>query len=248
MAVLRRIARPLLASMFVSGGYEQVRDPAHLLPAAKPVVEPVSSTVAPRTSLLPENPEQLVRINGAVQLGAGVLLALGRAPRLASLALAVTLVPTTLAAHRFWEEEDPERRAAQRVEFLKNVSMLGGLLLAAADTHGKPSLAYRTRGAAGHAGDTVAHRAHAAADLLGGAASGVTDALGGAAGDVAHAVRDVTGTVAHAVQDATGTVAHTVGEAAGTVAHGAGDIAGTVAGTVAGGVTDAADAVRRRLH
>jgi uncharacterized membrane protein YphA (DoxX/SURF4 family) len=227
--------------MFVSGGYEQVRDPAHLLPAAKPVVEPVSSTVAPRTSLLPENPEQLVRINGAVQLGAGVLLALGRAPRLASLALAVTLVPTTLAAHRFWEEEDPERRAAQRVEFLKNVSMLGGLLLAAADTHGKPSLAYRTRGAAGHAGDTVAHRAHAAADLLGGAASGVTDAVGGA-------VRDVTGTVAHAVQGATGTVAHTVGEAAGTVAHGAGDIAGTLAGTVAGGVTDAADAVRRRLH
>ncbi|MDX2978233.1 DoxX family protein [Streptomyces microflavus] len=181
MTVLRRVARPLLASMFVSGGYSAVRDPARLVPAAESVTDPVSTRIAPRTSLLPEDPERLVRLNGAVQLGAGVLLALGRAPRLASAALAATLVPTTLAAHRFWTIEDPEERATQRIQFLKNASMLGGLLIAAADTHGKPSLAYRTRHTVGHASDAVTHQAHAAAgrvgDATGSAVDSVTDAV-----------------------------------------------------------------------
>ncbi|MFJ1592743.1 DoxX family membrane protein [Kitasatospora albolonga] len=163
MTVLRRVARPMLASMFISGGYGAVRDPARLAPVAEPVTDRVTEMLAPWSSLLPEDPERLVRLNGAVQLGAGLLLALGRAPRLASAALAVTLVPTTLAAHRYWTIEDPEKRAAQRVQFLKNTSLLGGLLIAAADTHGKPSLAYRTRSAASHASAAVAHQAHVAA-------------------------------------------------------------------------------------
>ena len=57
---------------------------------------------------LPKDPVTLVRLNGAVQVGAGALLAVGRVPRLAALALATTLVPTTLAAHRFWELDDPQ--------------------------------------------------------------------------------------------------------------------------------------------
>lgn len=180
MTVLRRVARPLLASMFISGGYGAVRDPARLVPTAKPVTGPVTTRVAPRTSLLPEDPERLVRLNGAVQLGAGLLLALGRAPRLASAALAATLVPTTLAAHRYWTIEDPGERAAQRNHFLKNASLLGGLLVAAADTHGKPSLAYRTRNVAAHAAGTVAHQAHAAADRVGGAAGSAVEGIAGA--------------------------------------------------------------------
>lgn len=180
MTVLRKVARPLLASMFVSGGYNAVRDPAPLVPAAEPVTDRVSPTLTRRTSLLPEDPESLIRLNGAVQLGAGLLLALGRAPRLASAALAVTLVPTTLAAHRYWTIEDPEKRAAQRIHFFKNASLLGGLLIAAADTHGKPSLAYRTRHATGHASDAVAHQAHAAADRVGDVAGSAVESVTGA--------------------------------------------------------------------
>lgn len=184
MAVLRRIARPLLASVFLSGGYDAVRDPARLAPAAEPVTEPVASSVAPRTSLLPENPQDLIRLNGAVQLGAGVLLALGRVPRPAALALAATLVPTTLAAHRYWEIEDKEERAAQRSQFLKNASLLGALLLAAADTHGKPSLAYRARQGTRHASGAVAHQAHTVADRAGEVAGGAADGFGDAVGAV----------------------------------------------------------------
>ena len=66
------------------------------------------------------------------------MLALNKFPRLASTALAASLVPTTLAGHRFWEETDEQQRAQQQVHFFKNVSLLGGLMIAAADTEGTP--------------------------------------------------------------------------------------------------------------
>ncbi|MEU6843507.1 DoxX family protein [Streptomyces sp. NPDC046716] len=144
MAVLRKFARPMLASVFITGGLSTVRDPGRVAPAAEPVATPVASRV-PR---LPDDPEQLVRLNGAVHIGAGLLLATGIAPRVAALALAGSLVPTTLAGHAWWKEKDPERRRQQRTHFVKNVSLIGGLLITAADTHGKPSMAYRARGAA----------------------------------------------------------------------------------------------------
>ena len=99
---------------------------------------------------LPADPARLVRLNGAVQLGAGALLAIGRVPRLASVALAASLVPT-LAGHRFWEETDLAAKADQRMQFLKNLAMLGGLMLAAMDTNGAPSLGWRAKMAAGKA-------------------------------------------------------------------------------------------------
>ncbi|MFF8833333.1 DoxX family protein [Streptomyces sp. NPDC015131] len=140
MAIFRKLARPLLASTFVSGGLHTLRDPGSVAPAAEPVARPVTE----RIPALPDQTEKLVRVNGAIQVGAGLLFATGRFPRLSALALATTLVPTTLAGHAYWTVEDPEERAAQRIHFFKNLSMLGGLLIAAADTHGKPSLAYRS--------------------------------------------------------------------------------------------------------
>ncbi|MFD9877194.1 DoxX family protein, partial [[Kitasatospora] papulosa] len=144
MAILRKVARPLLASVFISGGIRTLRDPHAVAGAAEPVARPVSM----RVPQLPDDTVRLVRINSAVQVGAGVLLAAGRFPRASALALAASLVPTTLAGHAWWKAQDPEERARQRVQFTKNLSLLGGLLIAAADTHGKPSLAYRSRAAA----------------------------------------------------------------------------------------------------
>ncbi len=144
MPVLRAIARPMLASIFVIQGYDTLRRPERVAARAEPVVRPL----AERVSVVPNDTEQAVRISGAVQLVAGSLLALGWWPRLAATAIAATLVPTTLAGHRFWEAEDDQDRAQQRIHFLKNASMLGGLLIAAADTAGGPSLAWRSRYAA----------------------------------------------------------------------------------------------------
>jgi uncharacterized membrane protein YphA (DoxX/SURF4 family) len=82
---------------------------------------------------LPADDEVVVRGNAAVQVVAGAMLALGRAPRLSALALAASLVPTTLAGHPYWTIEDPDARKLQRIHFHKNMAMIGGLLLAVLD-------------------------------------------------------------------------------------------------------------------
>jgi uncharacterized membrane protein YphA (DoxX/SURF4 family) len=141
MALSRRLARPLLASIFVAGGIDALRNPAGKAEKADPVTEPLSEGIG----FVPEDPETLVRINGAVQIGAGLLLATGKFRRLASLALIGSIIPTTYAGHRFWEETEEVARAQQRMHFLKNVGLLGGLILAAVDTEGEPSLGWRTK-------------------------------------------------------------------------------------------------------
>jgi uncharacterized membrane protein YphA (DoxX/SURF4 family) len=138
--LVRRIARPLLGSIFLIGGLEAARRPAGKVPAAEKVK---ASQMASTLGL--SSPEQLVRLNGTAQaLGAAALI-MNRVPRLAAFGLAASLVPTTLAGHRFWEQEDPTTRAAQRIQFAKNLSVLGGLLLAVVDTGGKESVARKVR-------------------------------------------------------------------------------------------------------
>ena len=94
---------------------------------------------------VPENTVTLVRINGIAQVVGGAALATGKGRRLGALLLAGSLVPSTIAKHPFWTVQDPEERAQDRTHFLKNVSLLGGVLLAAQDTEGKPSLAWRAQ-------------------------------------------------------------------------------------------------------
>lgn len=153
MTMTRLIARPMLASMFVVGGVNSLRNASEKADAAAVVTDrivPLAEKAAPQLPI-PSDPATLVRINGAAQLGAGLLLATGRAPRLASAVLAASLVPTTAAGHRFWEESDPATKSNQKVHFFKNISMMGGLLLAGVDTEGKPGLAWRARRAASDA-------------------------------------------------------------------------------------------------
>jgi putative oxidoreductase len=138
MTLVRRIARPLLASTFVLSGVESFKHPARSAEAVRPTVE----RLAPRLGL-PDDTELLVRTNGLVMVTAGTMLALGRLPRLSAALLAGTLVPTTLATHQFWREDDPEVRSTQRAGLLRDLGLLGGLLIAAVDTEGRPGLAYR---------------------------------------------------------------------------------------------------------
>ena len=151
MTISRHVARPLLASIFVVGGVDTLRNPGAKAPATEDVATPATSRLP---GLGDVDPEQLVRATAGVQVGAGALLAIGRVPRLAAVALAATLVPATAAGHRFWEHDGPQR-ADHREHFFKNVSLLGGLLLAALDTEGRPGVLWRTRHATEHAGAAV---------------------------------------------------------------------------------------------
>lgn len=145
MSLPRRIARPMLAAIFISGGIDSLRNPHGRAKVAGPVALKTAELLPVQ---LPRDPVRLVQIDAAVKLGAGLMLATHRFPRIASLALAGSLVPTTIAAHRFWEFDDPQQRAQQRTHFLKNVGLLGGLILAAVDTGGRPSVGWMARRAA----------------------------------------------------------------------------------------------------
>jgi putative oxidoreductase len=124
MTISSFVARPLLAGMFIYGGLDAFKNPSGKTPRAEKVAPAIADVVG-----IDADTEQLVQLNGAVQVAAGITLALGILPRVSALLLAFSLVPTTLAGHRFWEEEDEAARAQQTVQFLKNAAMMGGLLL-----------------------------------------------------------------------------------------------------------------------
>jgi uncharacterized membrane protein YphA (DoxX/SURF4 family) len=150
MTLMRFAARTMLASYFVSAGVNAVRDPAALVPVAEPMVDrfvPMAKQYAPEQvkDSIPDDPVTWIRINGALQLIGGLALATGKGRRLGALILAATLIPATIAKHPFWTKDDEEERAAERVHFLKNVSLIGGVLIASRDTEGRPSLSYRAQ-------------------------------------------------------------------------------------------------------
>jgi putative oxidoreductase len=154
--LVRRIARPLLASSFVYGGIDTLRNPQSRVPGAAPVVEQIAAKADEQLPVqMPRDVEQWVKIDAGVKVAAGSLLALGKLPRLSALALSASIVPTTLAGHRFWEHDDPKERFGQLSHFLKNLGLLGGLLIAAVDTEGRPSVGYRARRAATKAADAT---------------------------------------------------------------------------------------------
>jgi uncharacterized membrane protein YphA (DoxX/SURF4 family) len=161
MTVSRLIARPMLASIFVVGGVNALRNAPALGAKASPVTEklvPLAHKAVPQVPI-PEDPVTLVRLNAVVQLGAAAALATGRMPRTAATVLAASMLPTTVAGHRFWEEKDKERRNQQQLHFFKNLATLGGLILAGVDTEGKPGVAWRARRAARDARREAKHLA-----------------------------------------------------------------------------------------
>lgn len=159
MTPVRSTARALLATSFISGGIRAMLHPEASVPAATPLAERIAPGIKRVAPWAPTDPATLVRVNAGVQVAGGLLLASGRVPRLASVVLAAALVPRTLADHPFWKAEDPAERRRQRVEFGKNLGLLGGLLLAAVDTEGRPGLRWRAEHAAGQvakqAGDSL---------------------------------------------------------------------------------------------
>jgi uncharacterized membrane protein YphA (DoxX/SURF4 family) len=158
VTIAEAVARPLLAGMFIYGGIDALRNPEQKSAAASAVIDPLREA----TGL--EGPA-LVKVNAGVQVVAGTCLALGILPRPAAAVLAASLVPTTLGAHRPWEQDEPQARSMQTIQVLKNVAMLGGLLLAATSTGGRPSLPWRAKRAAHKLAEssagTIDHLRHA---------------------------------------------------------------------------------------
>ncbi|HLS72970.1 MAG TPA: DoxX family protein [Actinomycetaceae bacterium] len=141
MSLSRRLARPLLASSFIASGVDALLRPdSHVerFQAVEPALEKagVPPAIASDTRLL-------VRVSGGITALAGLMLATNRNPRSAALTLAAITVPVTVVNNPFWTANTPERKKEMRRGLLVGTSLVGGLLLAALDRDGKPSLAWR---------------------------------------------------------------------------------------------------------
>lgn len=153
MSLLRHAARTMLASVFIADGIDAVRDPAAKVKAAGDTHE----SIAQRVGAIPaDDPEMLVRTTGALQVGAGLALVTDNFTRSSALVLAATMIPT-LGEHRFWEEEGATRNKQLRY-FLKDLGLLGGLLITAMDTEGKPGAAWKTGYAVRRANELAEHK------------------------------------------------------------------------------------------
>ena len=125
MGILQRLGAAALGAPFVWLGYEAAARPGGRILLAERLGVP--------------RPEAAVRLNGMAMVAGGLGLITGVLPRAAAAGLVASLVPTTLAGHAFWRDDDPAVRTPNRINFLKNVGLIGGLVLIAARDPRPPS-------------------------------------------------------------------------------------------------------------
>ncbi|GEL95479.1 DoxX family membrane protein [Cellulomonas composti] len=144
--LLRRIARPLFASWFVSEGLDALRRPAPHAAAARAALDRAARVAGPELPTLSDKQLTLVvRAHGAACAGAGLMLATGRAPRTAALVLAVLTAPVVAAnlPDRRADGRDGDLRRLRRERLVRALAFTGGAVLAAADREGRPGLQWR---------------------------------------------------------------------------------------------------------
>ncbi len=124
-AVASLVGRVLLAVIFVISGYNKLMDPAgtqqHMAQAGLPAVQ------------------VLYVLTVIVELGGGLLLVLGYRPREVAGILFLFLIPVTLTFHTKFS--DP----MQTGQFLKNLGIMGGLLMVVAFGAGPIGVGCRSR-------------------------------------------------------------------------------------------------------
>ncbi len=113
--MLKTLGHLFLSSIFIIGGAD-----AFMKPGGR-VTKVSAAGIA--------EPHQAVVLNGAAMVVGGTALALGFFPKLAALGLIGSLVPTTFVGHAFWKEKDAASLKNQQTQFMKNLSLIGALIL-----------------------------------------------------------------------------------------------------------------------
>jgi len=82
----------------------------------------------------------LVPISGVIALLGSLSIILGCKAKWGAWLIVLFLVPVTLTMHKFWGLADPQMIMMQKINFMKNLSMLGGALIIAKFGSGPLSL------------------------------------------------------------------------------------------------------------
>ena len=142
--MIRKLARPMLASVFVWDGVDTLRNTSEHVADTESVLKRLRK-VLPReyAGYIPNDPELVTRALGGAKTAAGTSFALGKAPRTSAAVLALTHIPN-LAGNSFWSADSKKDKEAQRTNFITHTALLGALAIVTQDTEGKPSLRWRT--------------------------------------------------------------------------------------------------------
>jgi putative oxidoreductase len=73
-------------------------------------------------------PKQAVRASGAILLAGGLSIIAGLKPKQGLAAIVAFLIPVSLQMHRFWEEQDEQKKQTEMIQFMKNMALLGAAL------------------------------------------------------------------------------------------------------------------------
>ncbi|ORT73574.1 DoxX family protein [Pseudomonas mosselii] len=123
--VILLLARILLLILFVLSGWSKLSG--------------FEGTVGYMTSLGAPAPMLAAAVAVIMELLVGILLILGFYTRPLALLFALFVLGTALLGHPFWNMVEPER-SANMTQFLKNLAIVGGLLLLALTGAGRFSL------------------------------------------------------------------------------------------------------------
>jgi putative oxidoreductase len=124
------VARILLAANFITSGFAKLTDPAGAVGYMNGVGVPNAGT--------------LVYIAGTAELLGGLSLLVGFLARLGAFGLVLMLIPIQLYFHAFWTMEGPDAKM-QMVQFMKNLAIMGGLLMVVAQGPGRYSIDAKLR-------------------------------------------------------------------------------------------------------
>ena len=130
---LALLSRVLLSPVFILSGYAKMMDPSGILNNAgtKHFMELVAGGAAA--------PTWLGYLIAAIELLGGLAILLGFQTRLAAWGLFIWVIIASYLGHPFWGMEGAAR-AANQAQFLKNLAIMGGMLLLAGAGPGRISV------------------------------------------------------------------------------------------------------------
>lgn len=77
-------------------------------------------------------PELAVIVSGALLVAGGLSVLFGMWPQIGAACLGLFLVGVTPVMHNFWDVPDPAQRMNEMAHFMKNMALLGGVMMMAA--------------------------------------------------------------------------------------------------------------------
>ena len=107
--MIRKLARPMLASVFVWEGVDNLRNASEHVKETEGFLKTVRKAVPSEyQGYIPNDPELVTRAIGGAKVGAGSTLALGKAPRTSAAVLAAATLPNLIGKNNFWAADNKE--------------------------------------------------------------------------------------------------------------------------------------------